>query len=637
VAGDDVEIQWWLYNAGDFRSNSAKLICTEENLATGKKTIYLTVNVTGLEINEDVKIPSTWNTTSKSGSYQLHGELADVEPVDANSSNDRTQIPISVREKNEIPIAILDASPLKGGIGSIVTFNASKSSDDLSIAQYRFYFDDGAESGWIAEPVTTHQYLIAGEYDAYVVVEDYDQAISDYNDPGAHRLISINESIPVNHAPVINKVDYQPQKVAPDGTVKINVDAVDEDGDELTYVYSAAVGTISGSGPEVRWYAPQEEGEYSIIIHVSDGIVDSDSFEITITVSKDAPSNLPPVLNSLIVTPTVIGLNGDASVTVDAYDPEGNNLLYVYSVTGGSISGSGPSVRYISPGKEGMYQLSVFVSDGELDSLTATTTIEVFENDPPELSAIVADPEVVSAGASATIKVIANDPDGDELSFTYLPEAGTITGSGSTVVWTAPMDIGEYEITVIVTDPLGLSVEDSVKIEVIFPGDGPQILDFELLPNIVGNDGVAEVVVTVELVHPLGLNHIESVFIDLSDVGGKSLQELYDSGRHGDEERKDGIYTYKFGIPLGTEPGDYALYVSVEDTEGKLAGTNLMLEVIDTKDSEPSIEAGFTRTEQIIMVAITAVVIITAVFFAFFFFKPKKPVLNNQGIYSDNT
>jgi len=626
IAGEDVEIQWWIFNIGEFRSSGAKLICTEEKVDTGKRTDYTFINITGIETGENIKVPTIWNTTGKTGDYKLHGRLVDIVPEDINDSNNIATIfpPIKVRDKNELPVAVLEASPVVGGIGTEVTFNASKSTDDIRIEQYRFYYGDGTDSGWTDEPVVTHEYTETGEFDAYVLLEDYDTAFSNTQNPDAHQVIKINESIIQNHAPVINKVDYKPKAVAPGGTVKITVDAIDEDGDELTYEYSADTGWFTEFGPEVIWTAPEQAGEYNITVYVTDGFLESEHHIITVTVSNDVPQNLPPVINSISVTPQVIGLKGDATVTVDAYDPEDNELLYIYSTTGGSISGTGPSVRYISSGIEGTYRISAFVSDGELDSLSKSVTIQVFENDPPEISAIVIEPELVPAGGTATIKVVASDPEGETLSYNYMPEAGDISGSGNSVVWSAPSEIGEYEITVTDTDPLGFSDRDSLLVEVIIPGEGPQIIEYEMIPTIVGNDGTSEVLVNVKILHPLGHGYIESVYIDLSSIGGRSRQKLADDGRRPDEVRNDGIYTSRFGVPYGTDPGDYIVYVEVEDIEGLTDSVNFVITISDTLSQKNTGDDKLSTIEKVEIIAVIALVIIIVVLFAFYFLSPRK-------------
>ncbi|NLC55680.1 MAG: PKD domain-containing protein, partial [Armatimonadetes bacterium] len=53
-------------------------------------------------------------------------------------------------------------------------------------------------------------------------------------------------------------------------TAQISIEAHDPDGDALTYTWSAAAGTLSGSGATVTWTAPNTEGTYSVTVSVKD-------------------------------------------------------------------------------------------------------------------------------------------------------------------------------------------------------------------------------------------------------------------------------------------------------------------------------------------------------------------------------
>jgi len=46
----------------------------------------------------------------------------------------------------------------------------------------------------------------------------------------------------------------------------------------------------------------------------------------------------------------------------------------------------------------------------------------------------------------------ASDPDGDELSYEWITTGGDISGTGAVAIWTAPEEVGMYDITVVVDD-----------------------------------------------------------------------------------------------------------------------------------------------------------------------------------------
>jgi hypothetical protein len=77
-----------------------------------------------------------------------------------------------------------------------------------------------------------------------------------------------------------------------------------------------------------------------------------------------------------------------------------------------------------------------------------------------------ADPETVDPSGISSITSTATDPDGDDLLYAWTAEAGTISGTGATVTWTAPLAAGSYEISVTVDDGQGHTVSDTVEVEV---------------------------------------------------------------------------------------------------------------------------------------------------------------------------
>jgi hypothetical protein len=59
-----------------------------------------------------------------------------------------------------------------------------------------------------------------------------------------------------------------------------------------------------------------------------------------------AVENSDPVINKITVDPPYISVGTTTTITVDASDPDGDNLSYHWSVALGDILGSGYQVRY---------------------------------------------------------------------------------------------------------------------------------------------------------------------------------------------------------------------------------------------------------------------------------------------------
>ncbi|MBK7212557.1 MAG: hypothetical protein IPH88_04510 [Bacteroidales bacterium] len=87
--------------------------------------------------------------------------------------------------------------------------------------------------------------------------------------------------------------------------------------------------------------------------------------------------NKAPTIASVVVNPGSVNANGMISVTVTATDPENDALTYAYTVTGGSITGSGPSVTWTAPSTAGAHSVTVTVSDGNGGQVTANGALTV--------------------------------------------------------------------------------------------------------------------------------------------------------------------------------------------------------------------------------------------------------------------
>ncbi len=56
--------------------------------------------------------------------------------------------------------------------------------------------------------------------------------------------------------------------------------------------------------------------------------------------------NNPPVVESIVLDPLIIRVGTTATIKVNAYDPDGDQLTYSWSTPLGDIIGSGSQVRY---------------------------------------------------------------------------------------------------------------------------------------------------------------------------------------------------------------------------------------------------------------------------------------------------
>ena len=112
------------------------------------------------------------------------------------------------------------------------------------------------------------------------------------------------------------------------------------------------------------------------------------------------------------------------------------------------------------------------------------------ENEAPVISSLTANPYSVEVGGTSTLTCIANDPDGDNLDYIWQPSAGSITGDGAIVTWTAPEDEGIYSVSCTVDDGNGGQDVESINIEVT--GNQPPVISsLTADPDIVEIEGTS--------------------------------------------------------------------------------------------------------------------------------------------------
>ncbi len=214
----------------------------------------------------------------------------------------------------------------------------------------------------------------------------------------------------------------------------IHVNAIDVDGDTLTYTISggdsALFSIVPGTGVVTFNTAPDFESPgdsngdnaYQFTVQVSDGEGGSDSQAVTITVEN---VNERPVINSSNSQDVLDGQT--SAIDVNATDPDGDNLTY--SITGTdadlfNINANNGVVTFRSapdfdaPGdanSDNVYEFRVTASDGSFDTNQDVEITVLLENQAPSIGSSAT--SSVAENQTSAIDVDATDPDGDTLTY----------------------------------------------------------------------------------------------------------------------------------------------------------------------------------------------------------------------------
>jgi hypothetical protein len=219
---------------------------------------------------------------------------------------------------------------------------------------------------------------------------------------------------------------------------------------------------------------PMERGEESVVKVIKNQarkrLALAISLLLLIVWGACAPSNNPPVITDLTAETGWVLPQGSTEVRCVAFDPDGDELTYVWSASGGTIYQSGPIVEWTAPEAKGTYTITVKVADTKRGEATKQMLINVGDNRPPQIESLSAAPSVIGQAETAVIECVASDPDGDALSYQWSAEQGRISGQGPSVTWTSPDACADYIVTVTVTDSKGAITSQSVTITVRKPG-----------------------------------------------------------------------------------------------------------------------------------------------------------------------
>ncbi len=250
------------------------------------------------------------------------------------------------------PSVTASCNPCEVPPGGEVRLKATASDPDSALLTYRWSAKEGSFIGaasratarWQAPPV-------AGRYQVTVVVSD-----------GHGASDSATVEINVNSPPTVSLSCEERCRVRQGRSVRLEAQASDPDGHELSYSWSAASGRFIGETDTAtaRWRAPAEAGAMTVRVTVSDGQGASASAEVDVAV--DPLSNQSAVFASYLVS--MPSENPDQ--VIDTYLSVSN----VLSAPEGVETAGGP---YEGDDKVGTLEIHLYSRDGDEPMIHETT------------------------------------------------------------------------------------------------------------------------------------------------------------------------------------------------------------------------------------------------------------------------
>lgn len=456
----------------------------------------------------------TWSTNLSGGMVLGYGHILEVlldegfhnitlEVIDADGLDDSEYVLLEAY--NSPPEARVEAPTVKLR-NSQPTINVSESAEftgtystDPDDDELSFSWDFGDGNVGVGESVS-NSWNQWGSYNVTLTVND--GSTNDNKD-------SVDFIIYVNSVPIAVADQGITVEVGESFTITAN-GSYDEDGDDLEYRWDFdGDGQFDSSRNDSTWNF-DEEGEYEVILQVSDGFAWSEAVSI---VKVFFPNSEPiaSVLNEMIDGEILVPLSDDrgevdldASSSIDPDDDadgsgeidgrEKNNLTYSWDLDSSEDSGDDgiPDNDVDDTGKKitvkltgsGLIRVMLNVSDprGKFDILE----IPIRGDHPPGTLSIRTGPATkVLVGAQVTFTGSARDDDrSDQNKLEYYFDFGdgeTSTGSSFQSRHTY-YEEGDYEVKLTVTDGLlesttqtTISVVEMDQPQISYPTDGSEV------------------------------------------------------------------------------------------------------------------------------------------------------------------
>jgi 5'-nucleotidase len=191
-------------------------------------------------------------------------------------------------------------------------------------------------------------------------------------------------TVQFNQWPIVNQVTATPAWVALGQPTALVATATDGDGDTLAYAWtSSCAGTFSNTTTSPSFLLSGQPGASActLTVTVSDGRGGSTIGEVILPVGVPTV-NQAPIIVSTLQGATIVDPGSAVTLMVEAVDPEGTALTFVWSSPVGSLAGqtdtaSTSHVVWTAPATaKGDWNISVTVSDG------ASSTSYVFSPTP---------------------------------------------------------------------------------------------------------------------------------------------------------------------------------------------------------------------------------------------------------------
>jgi PKD repeat protein/cytochrome c553 len=221
-------------------------------------------------------LPAPSHTYSSAGDYTVSLMVDDNNGGTATCMATVTVSVASPVNQNPTCSAI---TPTMGEQNTVITFSATASDPDGDPLTYSWDFGDGSTS---TQASPSHTYVNTGDYTVTLTVSDGRGGTS-----SCSATVSISAPAPENQPPVCSNI--APTTGNTNVALSFSADAIDPDGDPLTYNWDFGDGNTSTQVNPSHTYS--SAGIYTVSLTVSDGNGGASSCSTSVTITAPPPAS----------------------------------------------------------------------------------------------------------------------------------------------------------------------------------------------------------------------------------------------------------------------------------------------------------------------------------------------------------
>ena len=406
---------------------------------------------TGTSIDQATGVISGSLATGTAGTYNVTVTVGDGELTDTDTFTWTVSPPANTPPVVDT-VTITPASPATDAVLTAHVTSHDADNDLLTIGYQ--WTRNGTDIAGATDATLDLDTAGAGDHGDLIRVRATASDGGAASDPVTSSPVTI-----ANSAPVFTN-DLQDRNGTVGGSATIDAGATDLDADELTYDATGLPGGISiapATGAISGTLAAGSAGSHNVTVTVTDGdLTATDTFTWTVS----PPANVPPVVDTVTITPTAPTTAQVLTAHVTSHDPDGGTLTTAYQWTrnGTDIAGETGSTLDLALAGNGnrddAIRVRATVNDGSAtspsvtsDPVTVADTAPAFATDLQDRNSTVGDGVNIDAGATdADNDTLAYSATGLPAGISIAPATGAITGT------VAAGSTGTHNVTVTVDD-----------------------------------------------------------------------------------------------------------------------------------------------------------------------------------------